>query len=752
MSATIEGTATTAKHRIATNRSLDTLLGWSAEVVEAEDAAGKRVIYAPCHALRGAVSLRSWILSLARQALGDSAPEDAPTLLSGAADTLIIADPASGDPSSLNWLGNLLACADVASDLSATPPMPQLVVLTQAGSDSDTKVAELLTRLNSLGSKEERVAGRPGDPAGSVIENEISTLKKKYGALLAALALMPCPLSVDAVEQLGKDTRSGSGAIDALRGGNLFRVISGQLMPLNSEVVSSLRDAFSQDELKVGATRMLQTVERELPDIPDAVVEVLLYAGESRRAIKVARKHFEEHVANEHYEEALRILRAANKLGITLESGKHAEYIDQAALCAMLAETGHHSEAKALVDSFARRRDLYGIQPFIEWLALAARRLAIDTGFEPRTADSLMRRAIRLVSKDTDHWVRLRLLRVELLRSKAFNLGERADWLLSHVSNKILEKVSDKTLAAYLDEIATRLFSKGDYKGAFKRLRRLGALETTDERRGRAFLLMSRCRAHFKDHEAALRYAASSLHFGMRSAQIETVKEATEYLRTLEKDRPRRLPKLTPPAKRRGTRPRLPAVADIATPQSPEASQLFEILETRFNVVRWVRRRGTSTEYLGEDTGDMTDALNVYNADADGEVTRLAWCGEPDEIRAIVLTRTDGSDMVIYHPASDADAREDAIIQFLLTDSGPGLDAKDKADTAPARKAVVDEYMRRALDQGLYRGLHHTMETLFNKDVLIFFEEQGFSKEEMAEKLGVSRATLYRMYARAGLN
>ena len=751
MSATLESTAASVKHRIATNRSLDTLLGWSAEIAESEAEAGKRVIYAPCHALRGAVSLRSWILSLARQTLGDSAPEDAPTLLSGAADTLIIADPASGDPSSLNWLANLLACAEAASDQAATPPMPKLVVLVPAGSESSTKVSSFLSRLNSLGSHEERVSGRPGDPAPSAIELEVKGLKAKYDNLLASLALMPCPLSVEAVEKLAKATRSGGNAVQSLTNGNLFRVIGGQMMPLNSEVVSSLRAAFTAEELKPGAERMLDTVQRELPDIPDAAVEVLLYAGDSRRAIKLARKHFDEHVANEHYEEALRIMRAANTLGITLDSSKHAEYVDQAALAAMLAETGHHSEAKAIVDNFARRRDLYGVRPFIEWLALAARRLAMDTGFEPRTADSLMRRAIRLYSKDTDHWVRLRLLRVELLRNKVFNLEERADWLNSHISNKILDKVSDTTLAAYLDEMATRLFAKGDYKGAFKRLRRLGALDTTDERHGRAFLLMARCRAHLKDHEAAHRYAASSLHFGMRAAQPETVREAAQFLRTLEKDRPRRLPKLTPPTKGRGGRSRLPAVAEIATPQSTEASQLFEILETRFNVVRWVRRRGSTTEYLGEDTGDMTDALNVYNADADGNVTRLAWCGDPDEIRAIVLSRSDGSDMVIYHPTSDAGAREDAIIQFLLTDQGAS-DVTQMSDAAPARKAVVDEYMRRALDNGIVRGLHHTMETLFNKDVLIFFEEQGFSKEEMAKKLGVSRATLYRMYARAGLN
>src|SRR5688572_21679875 len=125
------------QHRIATNRSLDTLLGWSADFAQEEAAAGRRVIYAPCHTLRGAVSLRSWILSNARRTLGESAPTDAPTLLSGGADTLIIADPASADQASLHWLADLLACADAAQAAASTPPMPQVVLLVPANSAGD---------------------------------------------------------------------------------------------------------------------------------------------------------------------------------------------------------------------------------------------------------------------------------------------------------------------------------------------------------------------------------------------------------------------------------------------------------------------------------------------------------------------------------------------------------------------------------------------------------------------------------------
>ncbi|MCB9895375.1 MAG: hypothetical protein H6839_13070 [Planctomycetes bacterium] len=727
------------------------MLGWSAEVAQEEAAAGRKVIYVPCHALGGAVSLRSWVLSQARRTLGASAPDDAPTLLGGGADTLIIADPASADPASLHWLGDLLGCADAAADIAAVPPMPQVILLVPGTSGDEPKVAELLSRLNSLGSREERVSGRPADPNIQAIQAEIGGLRDKYGSMLAALALMPCPLSLASVDRLARDTRSGPGAVAALTGGTLFRTVGDDVMPLNAEVARALRESFNAEQLQAGANHLLPIVEQELPDIPDARVELLLYSGDPRRAIKLARKHFDENLDGEQYEEALRILRAAMGLGITLDNGKFAEQVDRATLAALCAAVGQTREAAALVDELSRRRDLYAIPEFIEWLALAARRLAMDTSFEPRTADSLMRRAIRLVGKDTDHWVRLRLLRVELLRSRAFNLEERADWLLSHVSQKILDKVTDKTLAAYLDEIATRLFAKGDFKGAFKRLRRLGALPTTEERLARGMLLMAKCRLHFRDHEAAHRYASSALHYGIRAAQLNTVTAAADFLRTLDKDRPRRLPRLTPPARGRGQRPRLPAAADIPTPQSAEADKLFEILQTRFHVVQWVRRRGATTDFYGDDVGDVTDTMTIYQEDADGSVSRAAHCGEPDDLHGVMLMRKDGSDLVLVQPEEDGDAREDAIVQFLLTDRG-SVDVGDSVVSAPARKSIVDEYMRRALAQGAERGLHATMETLFNKDVLIFFEEQGFSKEEMAEKLGVSRATLYRMYARAGLN
>ena len=740
------------QHRIATNRSLDTLLGWSADIAAEETAAGRRVIYAPCHTLRGAVSLRSWILSNARRTLGDSAPVDAPTLLSAGADTLIIADPASADQASLHWLAELLACADAAQAATPIPPMPQLVLLVPATSADDPRVSELLTRLNMLGSREERVSGRPADPTTGAIEAEIGGLRDRYGKLLAALALMPCPLAVGSVEHLAQDTGAGTGAVVALSGGVLFRVVGQDFMPVNADVINKLRVAFSTPELQQGANALLAVIEKDLADIPDARVELLLQAGDERRAVKLARKHFDDYIAGEHYEEALRILKSALALGITLESGRQAEFIDQAKLAALLAEVGQNKEARELVDGLMRRRELYDSPDFIEWLGLAARTLAMHAHFDARQADSLMRRAIRLKGTDTDNWVRLRLLRVQLLRSSAFGIDDRADWLMTHVNNKMLDKVSNTTLAAYLDEMATRMFENGDIKGAFKRLRRLGGLQTTDERMGRAMLLMARCRRHYRDIEAAHRYAVSALHYGMRAAQLGTVKAAVVLMNELEKDRPRALPSPTPPVRAKGLRPRLTAAVDIPTPSSATgAQQIFEILQSRFGVVRWVRRRGAANEIFGERTSDVTDSMTVYQENDDGTATRAASCGEPDDVRGVMLTRRDGSDLVIYHPQSDQGAREDAIVQFLLTDRQESP-ATEAAAAVPARKAVVDEYMRRALDRGITRGLHHTMETMFNKDVLIFFEEQGFSKEEMADKLGVSRATLYRMYARAGLN
>lgn len=740
---------TSSLHRIAANRSLDTLLRWASGFLEEEVASGRKVIFAPCHALRGAVSLKSWILTSARRALGSSAPEDTPTLLSGAADTLVIADPASGDPGSLRWLADLLECADIAREVSATPPMPKVVLLVPIDTTSRTHVDNLIMRLNALGCEDIAVSGRRPDASIDAIETEIGGLRVKYESLLAALSLMPCPLGAEMVENIAKAARAGAGALDAVTSGDLYRVVGGYVVPANSEVVTALRGAFDDETCKSGAKLLQKVVKDKLADVPDAQVDIQLRATDGRSAVALARKRFTEHYADNHAEEGLRILRVARELGHNLAVGEHADVTDLARLAAMLAEVGEYDEAQRTVEMYGKDRSLFPVQPFIEWIAQAARTLAIRHGYDPKAADSLMRRAVRMNKKDSDEWVRLRLLRVEFLRSRIFNLQERADWLLSHVNNKILDKLSPSTLAAFLDEMASRLFAQGNYKGAFKRLRRLGALPAGNERLARAMLLMARCRQHFKDHEAAARYGNSALQYSIRAAKPRMVEDAVKFLRALEKDRPRRLPRIAPPAKSPTRHPRLPAAADLPTPQSAEASQLFEILEARFDATYWMRRRRGEVEIFGDEPGESADDLSVFQEMPDGAIKSLTRSGQADgNERGVVLLRANGDDVVMY--SGEGESRDDSIVQFLLTDSQPG---DDKETVAPSRKSVIDEYMRQALDQGIKkRGLHYTMENLFNKDVLIFFEEQGFSKEEMAEKIGVSRATLYRMYVRAGLN
>lgn len=64
---------------------------------------------------------------------------------------------------------------------------------------------------------------------------------------------------------------------------------------------------------------------------------------------------------------------------------------------------------------------------------------------------------------------------------------------------------------------------------------------------------------------------------------------------------------------------------------------------------------------------------------------------------------------------------DDSVVRFLLSDeNSPVTDL----EVAPLRKNVVDEYMRRAATQPP-GGLHHAIETMFNKDLLMYLEDQA---------------------------
>lgn len=733
-----------AEHRIVTNRSLQVLLSWATEFAASQASAGRRVLWAPCHAISGALSLRTWILNRASQSLGTA---DAATLLSGAADVLILVDPSAADAASLQWLGNMLSCAEAAQDVATTTPLPELVVLSQTGTGTDHSDA-FLDRLRALGARETRASGRDTDLSTTVIRAEISSMRSRHEQLLAGLAMLPCPIGLEDFEAVAAQTGSGSGALKAVTAGGLFRVVDGMVIPGSRDVRDEISSVLGNDAMQRTAARLADTFEQRLVGQDDARVEILLLAGDSRRASRLARKRFEDHHAAGNSEEALRILELANRQGMALESGRHAAEIDQAKIAALTADAGHVEKARGLVAQLTKRRDLYRTPAFVEWLALAARSVALQTQQDARMADSLMRRAIRLAGDNLDKSVRLTLLRVQLLQSPAFKLDERSTWLLSHVNNKMLEEVSAPTLAAYLEETANRLAAEGRFKGAFKRLRRLSGIETSDRRRAAAMLLMARCRSHFADAEGASRYASSALHYGIRAADLKVVKEAAQFLRDTERGRPRAMPRIAP-VKARGDKPRLPAAADIATPQTPETGKLFEILQSRFGVRTWVRRRGPNVQNLGR-SAPNPDVLSVYNESADGTVQVSARSAPvAGLVRGLVLLRNDGDDLVVFEAAPDTEPREDAIVRFLLadravTDTGDG--------NAPSRKNVIDEYLRRALAHGIENGLHATVEMLFNKDLLIYMEEQGLTKEEMADRLGVSRATLYRMFARAALN
>src|SRR5690606_34162102 len=148
----------------------------------------------------------------------------------------------------------------------------------------------------------ERIAGRPGDATPAMLETEFNAQRGRYAALLAALALMPCPLQIPQVEKLARDARAGQGAVAALTSGHLFRVIGTQFMPAIAEVIRAPRVGSLAEERQAGAQLTLGLFETALTDLPGARVEVLLYAGDPRRAVKLARKNFDEHVDAEQYE------------------------------------------------------------------------------------------------------------------------------------------------------------------------------------------------------------------------------------------------------------------------------------------------------------------------------------------------------------------------------------------------------------------------------------------------------------------
>ncbi len=734
-----------AEHRIASHRSLQSLVTWGEEIATTEVANGRRVMWAPCHALSG-VTLRAWLMDRAGEAIGTDAESDVPTLLSGAADVIIIVDPAAADPASLTWLSDLLACAEAAREVAVTPPLPELVILAPTGSSND-HAQSFIDRLRALGGREIRISGREADLSTADVRNRISALRSKDEALLAVAALLPCPVEVDDLDEICA-LAGATGAVKALTASNLFRVIDGYLVATSRDVQREIRAALGTERLQDVAARIAGAFEHRFESLPDARIEVLMLAGDSRKAVRLARNRFEENYAAGRYQEALRIVELSTQLNLPMEGGRFAREIDEAKLAAMQAEVGNYDKARETITELTRRRELYRTPALIQWLALGSRTLAMRVGYDPRTTDSLMRRAIRLAGDDLDKSVQLTVLRVQLLESGVFSLDDRASWLLTHVNNKMLNEVSQQTQAAFLEETAGRHAARNDFKGAFKRLRRLVPIDISDKRRAGAMLLMAKCRAHFADLEGALRYATNALHFAIRAADLDVVERAIKFIKDTERGRPKAMPRITP-NRPQGIRPKLTALADLPSARATDASKLFDMLATRFGALHWVRRRGERVATFGKPQPGP-DVMSVFVEDAEGNMAAAARSAPvASGSRGVALMRPDGHDLVIFSTSPDAEPREESIVRFLLADRA---EAGSNGAAAPSRRSIVDDYLRRAHAQGGSRGLHATMEILFNKDILIYMDEQGLTKEEMAERLGVSRATLYRMYARAGLN
>ncbi|MCL4728809.1 MAG: hypothetical protein KJ044_00030, partial [Planctomycetes bacterium] len=573
---------------------------------------------------------------------------------------------------------------------------------------------------------------------------DLSDVLGRNDELLAGLALSPVPLTLADLNALAAATGKSGLPVGDLVSSPLLQIAGDYVVPSAAEVTRRLREQLPPETLARGATLLLPIVEARYETLVDARVDLALRSGDTRRAGKLARRRFDEHLAAGRVEEALRMIEMARALGLSVESGRFAAETDDAKLAYLYALAGRHEPAADTVRRLARRRDAYGSADFVQWLALAARHLALHAGFEVRLTDSLLRRAIRLAGDDTSTHVRLTLLRVELLASPIMNLEERSSWLLSHINGEMLEDISPDVLAQYLEDTAHRMWRAQDVRGAMRRLRKLLVMERPDRQMARGMLLMARCRQVVADSDAALRFATGSLHHALRANDLSLVTQAAAFVREELARRPRELPKLAPKAAK--GRPRIPAMADVAPPPLAEADRLFEILQARFGAAFWVRRRGETLRTFGKE--QRAEVPVSVGQETDGGWRRVSR-GPDGETRALVLLRADGSDMVVFEAGGEADLREDALARMLLADR-----EVTGATTAqpPSRRTVLEDYHRRAVAHGGDRGLHATMEMLFNKDVLLYFEEQGIGKEEMAEKLGVSRATLYRMYARAGLN
>jgi hypothetical protein len=193
-------TLPTTGHLIVTHWTLRALMDWGSNFARKAAASGRRVIWAPAHALGGSISLRTWILDQAAHALGESAPTETSLLLSAAADAIVIGDPASADSASLHWLTDLIACAEEVGDLTPVPPLPQLVVLVPARGGSEGAAADFLAKLTAMGSEEVRLEVRGVDIVN--VGAEINALLGRNDDLLAAMALAPAPLKLEDINVL----------------------------------------------------------------------------------------------------------------------------------------------------------------------------------------------------------------------------------------------------------------------------------------------------------------------------------------------------------------------------------------------------------------------------------------------------------------------------------------------------------------------------------------------------------------------
>lgn len=136
--------------------------------------------------------------------------------------------------------GELLACAQEVRRLTATPPLPKLVVLLPLKNTLSDAVSEFTNRLYDLGSEDEKLGGKESDFTSIEIDGVLRGLPLSNQEFLAAVAIAPFPLTRAEYAALAQAAKAADAECAALLESPLFAEISGE-MPVCAEIRERMR-------------------------------------------------------------------------------------------------------------------------------------------------------------------------------------------------------------------------------------------------------------------------------------------------------------------------------------------------------------------------------------------------------------------------------------------------------------------------------------------------------------------------------